>query len=33
MYLSDETPAHSLRALPTAGGELLMVGGESLKTG
>lgn len=33
MYLSDESPSHSLRALPTADGELLMVGGESHKTG
>jgi glycine/D-amino acid oxidase-like deaminating enzyme/nitrite reductase/ring-hydroxylating ferredoxin subunit len=33
MYLSDESPSHSLRALPTAEGELLMVGGESHKTG
>jgi glycine/D-amino acid oxidase-like deaminating enzyme/nitrite reductase/ring-hydroxylating ferredoxin subunit len=33
MYLSDESPSHSLRALPTPEGELLMVGGESHKTG
>jgi glycine/D-amino acid oxidase-like deaminating enzyme/nitrite reductase/ring-hydroxylating ferredoxin subunit len=33
MYLSDESPSHSLRALPTAEGELLMVGGESHKSG
>jgi Rieske Fe-S protein len=33
MYLSDERPAHSLRAVPTPEGELLMVGGESHKTG
>jgi glycine/D-amino acid oxidase-like deaminating enzyme/nitrite reductase/ring-hydroxylating ferredoxin subunit len=33
MYLSDESPSHSLRPLPTAEGELLMVGGESHKTG
>jgi glycine/D-amino acid oxidase-like deaminating enzyme/nitrite reductase/ring-hydroxylating ferredoxin subunit len=33
MYLSDESPSHSLRALPTPDGELLMVGGESHKTG
>jgi glycine/D-amino acid oxidase-like deaminating enzyme/nitrite reductase/ring-hydroxylating ferredoxin subunit len=33
MYLSDESPAHSLRALPTADGELLMIGGESHKSG
>jgi glycine/D-amino acid oxidase-like deaminating enzyme/nitrite reductase/ring-hydroxylating ferredoxin subunit len=33
MYLSDESPAHSLRALPTPAGELLMIGGESHKAG
>jgi glycine/D-amino acid oxidase-like deaminating enzyme/nitrite reductase/ring-hydroxylating ferredoxin subunit len=33
MYLSDESPAHSLRAVPTADGELLMIGGESHKAG
>jgi glycine/D-amino acid oxidase-like deaminating enzyme/nitrite reductase/ring-hydroxylating ferredoxin subunit len=33
MYLSDESPSHSLRALPSPEGELLMVGGESHKTG
>jgi len=33
MYLSDESPAHSLRALPTGNGQLLMAGGESHKTG
>jgi glycine/D-amino acid oxidase-like deaminating enzyme/nitrite reductase/ring-hydroxylating ferredoxin subunit len=33
MYLSDESPAHSLRAVPTAAGERLLVGGESHKTG
>ena len=33
MYLSDESPSHSLRALPTEDGELLMIGGESHKTG
>ena len=33
MYLSDESPAHSLRSVPTAEGELLMVGGESHKAG
>jgi glycine/D-amino acid oxidase-like deaminating enzyme/nitrite reductase/ring-hydroxylating ferredoxin subunit len=33
MYLSDESPAHSLRAVPTDDGELLMIGGESHKTG
>lgn len=29
MYLSTESPAHSLRALPWGGGELLIVGGEA----
>jgi glycine/D-amino acid oxidase-like deaminating enzyme/nitrite reductase/ring-hydroxylating ferredoxin subunit len=33
MYLSDESPAHSLRAVPTDDGELMMIGGESHKTG
>jgi glycine/D-amino acid oxidase-like deaminating enzyme/nitrite reductase/ring-hydroxylating ferredoxin subunit len=33
MYLSTESPAHSIRSLPTEDGELLMVGGESHKTG
>ena len=33
MYLSDESPAHSMRAVPTAEGELLLVGGESHKAG
>lgn len=33
MYLSDESPAHSLRAVPSPAGELLMVGGESHKAG
>ena len=33
MYLSDESPAHSLRAVPTPDGELFMVGGESHKAG
>jgi glycine/D-amino acid oxidase-like deaminating enzyme/nitrite reductase/ring-hydroxylating ferredoxin subunit len=33
MYLSDESPAHSLRAVPTAAGERLLIGGESHKTG
>jgi glycine/D-amino acid oxidase-like deaminating enzyme/nitrite reductase/ring-hydroxylating ferredoxin subunit len=33
MYLSDESPAHSLRAVPAEDGELLMVGGESHKAG
>ncbi len=33
MYLSTEKPAHSLRAHPGGDGELLLVGGESHKTG
>ncbi|HEX5893406.1 MAG TPA: FAD-dependent oxidoreductase [Solirubrobacterales bacterium] len=33
MYLSDESPAHSLRSVPTEDGERLMVGGESHKGG
>jgi glycine/D-amino acid oxidase-like deaminating enzyme/nitrite reductase/ring-hydroxylating ferredoxin subunit len=33
MYLSTESPAHSIRAHPVDGGELLLVGGESHKTG
>ena len=33
MYLSDESPAHSLRSVPTPDGEMLMVGGESHKVG
>lgn len=33
MYLSDESPSHSLRSVPTPQGELLMVGGESHKVG
>jgi glycine/D-amino acid oxidase-like deaminating enzyme/nitrite reductase/ring-hydroxylating ferredoxin subunit len=33
MYLSDESPAHSLRSVSTGEGELLMVGGESHKVG
>jgi Rieske Fe-S protein len=33
MYLSDESPAHSLRPVPTPDGELLLVGGESPKAG
>jgi glycine/D-amino acid oxidase-like deaminating enzyme/nitrite reductase/ring-hydroxylating ferredoxin subunit len=33
MYLSDESPSHSLRSVPTEGGELLMIGGESHKAG
>jgi len=33
MYLSDESPAHSLRSVPTPDGDLLMAGGESHKVG
>jgi glycine/D-amino acid oxidase-like deaminating enzyme/nitrite reductase/ring-hydroxylating ferredoxin subunit len=33
MYLSEESPSHSLRAVPTDDGELLMIGGESHKAG
>jgi glycine/D-amino acid oxidase-like deaminating enzyme/nitrite reductase/ring-hydroxylating ferredoxin subunit len=33
MYLSDESPPHSLRSVPTPEGDLLMVGGESHKAG
>jgi glycine/D-amino acid oxidase-like deaminating enzyme/nitrite reductase/ring-hydroxylating ferredoxin subunit len=33
MYLSDESSPHSLRAVPVAGAERLMVGGESHKAG
>jgi glycine/D-amino acid oxidase-like deaminating enzyme/nitrite reductase/ring-hydroxylating ferredoxin subunit len=33
MYLSTEQPAHSIRAHPFDGGQLLLVGGESHKTG
>jgi glycine/D-amino acid oxidase-like deaminating enzyme/nitrite reductase/ring-hydroxylating ferredoxin subunit len=33
MYLSDESPGHSLRAVPTAAGERLLFGGESHKAG
>jgi glycine/D-amino acid oxidase-like deaminating enzyme/nitrite reductase/ring-hydroxylating ferredoxin subunit len=33
MYLSDESPSHSLRSVSTPDGELLMVGGESHKAG
>lgn len=33
MYLSTESPAHSIRSLPAGDQELLMVGGESHKTG
>jgi len=33
MYLSTESPAHSLRAVPHEDGDLLIVGGEAHKTG
>jgi glycine/D-amino acid oxidase-like deaminating enzyme/nitrite reductase/ring-hydroxylating ferredoxin subunit len=33
MYLSDESPSHSLRSVVVDGNELLMVGGESHKPG
>ena len=33
MFLSTESPSHSVRATPHDGGELLIVGGESHKTG
>jgi glycine/D-amino acid oxidase-like deaminating enzyme/nitrite reductase/ring-hydroxylating ferredoxin subunit len=33
MYLSTERPPHSIRAHPFEGGQLLLVGGESHKTG
>ena len=33
MYLSTEQPAHTLRSVPLDGDELLLVGGESHKTG
>lgn len=33
MFLSTETPAHSIRSHPVGRGELLLVGGESHKTG
>jgi glycine/D-amino acid oxidase-like deaminating enzyme/nitrite reductase/ring-hydroxylating ferredoxin subunit len=33
MYLSDESPAHSLRPVRTPDGELLLIGGESHKAG
>jgi glycine/D-amino acid oxidase-like deaminating enzyme/nitrite reductase/ring-hydroxylating ferredoxin subunit len=33
MFLSTESPPHSVRAAPYDGGELLIVGGESHKTG
>ena len=33
MFLSTESPSHSVRSTPHDGGELLIVGGESHKTG
>jgi glycine/D-amino acid oxidase-like deaminating enzyme/nitrite reductase/ring-hydroxylating ferredoxin subunit len=33
MFLSTESPAHTIRSHPVDGGELLIVGGESHKTG
>jgi nitrite reductase/ring-hydroxylating ferredoxin subunit len=33
MYLSTESPAHSIRSLPANGEEMLLVAGESHKTG
>jgi glycine/D-amino acid oxidase-like deaminating enzyme/nitrite reductase/ring-hydroxylating ferredoxin subunit len=33
MYLSTESPAHTIRSHPTANGEMLIVGGESHKVG
>ena len=33
MFLSTESPSHSVRATPYAGGDLLIVGGESHKAG
>ena len=33
MYLSTESPAHTIRTVPADGGELLLVGGESHKPG
>ena len=33
MFLSTESPSHSVRSTPYEGGELLIVGGESHKTG
>ncbi|MGH2982493.1 MAG: FAD-dependent oxidoreductase [Solirubrobacterales bacterium] len=33
MYLSTESPAHSIRSLPADGEDLILVGGESHKTG
>lgn len=33
MYLSTESPSHTLRSIPTDAGEMLMVGGEAHKVG
>ena len=33
MYLSTESPAHTMRSIPTDQGEMLLVGGESHKVG
>jgi glycine/D-amino acid oxidase-like deaminating enzyme/nitrite reductase/ring-hydroxylating ferredoxin subunit len=33
MYLSTESPSHTIRSIPTDRGEMLLVGGESHKTG
>ena len=33
MYLSTESPSHTLRSIPTERGEMLLVGGESHKVG
>src|SRR4051812_20953620 len=33
MYLSTESPAHTVRSHPTPGGEMVIAGGESHKTG
>jgi nitrite reductase/ring-hydroxylating ferredoxin subunit len=33
MYLSTESPAHTMRSIPTDEGEMLLVGGESHKVG
>jgi Rieske Fe-S protein len=33
MYISTESPAHTIRSIPTERGEMLLVGGESHKTG
>jgi glycine/D-amino acid oxidase-like deaminating enzyme/nitrite reductase/ring-hydroxylating ferredoxin subunit len=33
MYISTESPSHTIRSIPTERGEMLLVGGESHKTG